>query len=632
MKNSLLLFLCLFLCVALLAQTRIGDVKGSNTYAVIIGISDYQDPEIADLKYSAQDARSFAAFLKSEAGGELENTQIRLLTNEQATSGKMNSALLWLLEVGNPGDKAFVYFAGYGNGVEPNPERPSFWMPYDAPSSIFMAGAFPYLRFKRALSNWAKVRNIDLLILTDSYLLDDMKEPVKKELIKYVSKDTSSVYEMSISADNVPHFTTSSYIKLNERVTYTSLLLEGLIGLADEDKNHEINLLEAGNYVSARVPYQVISNGMLYFLAKEEDTNVATVHPDVMKDMKKKNHWLPPIARLEADGYENSLLAKVDTATRYLYQDFIVAIELNNLLHPPGNSANDLLAQIEQSTDVSKFKNAVRRKLTAALQDETQQAINAYLKTDSKELALRWAYRDHYNHFPDYLARAAELIGERHYLYKALKAKQYYFKGLTIRLEAEALSKKEIVDKKMLYQNALDIQHLALSYEDQAAFIYNELGVIHSQLENWDSSILFLNQATEWAPRWSIPWSNLSLVYGNVNQYDEGIRCGLEAIRVETKDVNAYNNVGIIYLKKKEYGMAERYFKLGIEMEPTASISYYNLACSKSLRGNRQSALKWLEEAVEVGYNDFKNMSTDKDLDNIRNTKRFVSLMSYASK
>ncbi len=39
------------------------------THAVVIGISDYQDPDIPDLRFADRDAEAFAHYLRSPAGG-----------------------------------------------------------------------------------------------------------------------------------------------------------------------------------------------------------------------------------------------------------------------------------------------------------------------------------------------------------------------------------------------------------------------------------------------------------------------------------------------------------------------------------------------------------------------------------
>ena len=47
------------------------------TYAVVVGISDYQDKDIPDLRYADKDAEAFANFLRSEAGGDVYKRQIQ---------------------------------------------------------------------------------------------------------------------------------------------------------------------------------------------------------------------------------------------------------------------------------------------------------------------------------------------------------------------------------------------------------------------------------------------------------------------------------------------------------------------------------------------------------------------------
>lgn len=53
---------------------------------------------------------------------------------------------------------------------------------------------------------------------------------------------------------------------------------------------------------------------------------------------------------------------------------------------------------------------------------------------------------------------------------------------------------------------------------------------------------------------------------------------------------------------------------------------YYNLTCIYSLINNKTSALTYLKKAIDAGYNDYRHVQNDSDLDNIRNEKEFVEL------
>ncbi|TNE56945.1 MAG: hypothetical protein EP344_11660, partial [Bacteroidetes bacterium] len=89
MKTNLLLGIILFLFLGTLSAQERGVTPSNhptsqpanhptNTYAVVVGISNYQDPQIPDLKYAHLDAEAFGAFLRSTAGGALDDDHLRV--------------------------------------------------------------------------------------------------------------------------------------------------------------------------------------------------------------------------------------------------------------------------------------------------------------------------------------------------------------------------------------------------------------------------------------------------------------------------------------------------------------------------------------------------------------------------
>jgi Caspase domain len=72
--------------------------KIQSTSAFVVGISDYQDKNIPDLKYADKDAEAFANYLRSNAGGKLDNEHMKVLINQQATMAQLAIALDWMIE------------------------------------------------------------------------------------------------------------------------------------------------------------------------------------------------------------------------------------------------------------------------------------------------------------------------------------------------------------------------------------------------------------------------------------------------------------------------------------------------------------------------------------------------------
>ncbi|HXG62817.1 MAG TPA: hypothetical protein VNO22_15720 [Planctomycetota bacterium] len=62
-------------------------------------------------------------------------------------------------------------------------------------------------------------------------------------------------------------------------------------------------------------------------------------------------------------------------------------------------------------------------------------------------------------------------------------------------------------------------------------------------------------------------------------------------------------------------------------LRPRDPIAFYNLACSYSNLENLDGAFDALKRAFELGYNDYKHLLKDPDLENVRRDRRFKQLL-----
>ncbi len=65
-----------------------------------------------------------------------------------------------------------------------------------------------------------------------------------------------------------------------------------------------------------------------------------------------------------------------------------------------------------------------------------------------------------------------------------------------------------------------------------------------------------------------------------------------------------------------------------VRLEPDNPNAHYNLACSLALKRRNRDAIKALEKAIELGYNDREWMLKDPDLSDL---KRFPAFRSLAA-
>ena len=64
------------------------------------------------------------------------------------------------------------------------------------------------------------------------------------------------------------------------------------------------------------------------------------------------------------------------------------------------------------------------------------------------------------------------------------------------------------------------------------------------------------------------------------------------------------------------------------QAEPGPLVAY-NVACSRALAGETESALAWLDRAVEQGFRDTAMLDHDNNFDGIRDTDGFRALRSW---
>ena len=94
--------------------------------ALIIGINDYQDEKIDDLKTAVNDAREMSRALKSDYGFD----DVTLLLNEQANESNIIHSLRILATQSKPDDSVLIYYAGHGELDRLT--KAGYWIPHNA--------------------------------------------------------------------------------------------------------------------------------------------------------------------------------------------------------------------------------------------------------------------------------------------------------------------------------------------------------------------------------------------------------------------------------------------------------------------------------------------------------------------
>lgn len=90
--------------------------------------------------------------------------------------------------------------------------------------------------------------------------------------------------------------------------------------------------------------------------------------------------------------------------------------------------------------------------------------------------------------------------------------------------------------------------------------------------------------------------------------------------------VDALQILGDHYTQRGKYNYSLKVDEQLSRLEPCNPLVFYNLACSYSLNGEFDLAAAALEQALSLGYSDFKWLARDPDLRRLRKHPVFRSI------
>jgi hypothetical protein len=131
--------------------------KLGNYRALIIGINDYEDERIPDLKTAVNDARSLGKLLHEKYG-----FQVELMLGKEATKAAIYNKLRTLAASTKPDDSLLIYYAGHGDLDKQYND--GWWIPVDARAGDPLT-YFDNVQVQKAMRNM-KARHV--LLISDS--------------------------------------------------------------------------------------------------------------------------------------------------------------------------------------------------------------------------------------------------------------------------------------------------------------------------------------------------------------------------------------------------------------------------------------------------------------------------------
>ena len=227
--------------------------KKSKVWAVIVGISDYKEPGINDLKYAKQDAEIYYNFLKSAQGGGIADERVRLLTDKNATRINIIKALDDLFNQAEPQDMVIFYTACHGQ-ADPR-TRKVYFICHDTEVDALNATAVSQREVEEIFESTKAGKRIWLADACHSggagLQIRANEAALTQKLLDEIGNSGDGIAILSSSSNN--EFSYEDIKWGNGHGVFTYYLTEGLKGKADEDKDGKVSIREIEEYVKSNV-------------------------------------------------------------------------------------------------------------------------------------------------------------------------------------------------------------------------------------------------------------------------------------------------------------------------------------------------------------------------------------------
>lgn len=662
--NFQILTLLLFFALNLFAQEnganslRIIGAKKPKTFAVVIGISDYQNPEIPDLSFAHRDAQVFADFLRSPAGNNLQDDNLRILINEEATGAAVATAIDWLYDSVEENDQALIYFSGHGDVERKGINQLGFLLCWDSGPKIYMAGGTYSLYYLQNIISAISIeKKAKVVLIADACRSGKLAgSSVNGSQLTAANLAQQYENEIKILSCQPDEFSVEGIQWGGGRGAFSFHLIEGLIGKADANQDKTVKLMEIGRYLEDNVSAEVAPLSQIPMIVGARGTKVSLVDEVSLAALLLENENSDPnknyIASKSNLSYDLELL---DSTSYQTYLDFENALSKKEFLAPDSLCAEFYFNQLIANQSIIHLHPEVTRRYVIALQDDAQQSINAILEEDPNSLYnSQVAFQKKFKDFPKLLNKAGQLLGNQHYLYNNIKAREYLFEGILLYMKYSSFENPSIEKG----QEILNYYFKSLELEPKMALTHYFISLCYSKIfkdskesfsyavkaseyagswarpyvhlayylskdsKDFDNAKIYLDKATEMDSTSALVWKGWTSWHLYQRNFEQALSVAQKVAELTPQDPFAWLNIAGIHIHVRRDSLAKIALLKTIELDSSQFMAFYYLGYIASRNGENGDA--------EINYLQALNINPENEKIRIMFAKHYTKIESYS--
>lgn len=603
-RSLFALFFLLFSCL-IFGQTGTAGTKNTikppipNTYALIVGVSNYQYPDqYKPLDWADRDGREFYNYLIKSNRGAIKSGNIDTLFNEQATSDAILLKLIEIKEKLKEGDLFYFYFSGHGDAIN---SEAAYLLAYDAPpgrggkeKNHYLAGRGVIEIYKiKLIFKMIRDNNVRVVFISDACRTNELAggEAGKQSFYRKVMDEDAGEIRFTSCAANQKSFEGPQWG--GGRGLFSYHFINGLTGLADSDNDGKVTVKEIDRYVTDMVesdskdqefqyPQQTPELGCSIQYCEYQILNYVDPGQKAMLVQKMQNlQGDQGLVAAKGKGIDLTSLMR-SSASEKLYQDFTFLLRAGNLTGP--ESAHSVYLKMLEDKSLSvEAKTEVRRLLCTYLNNAVNKVIFAYL---DGSLKYREYSKEYFLKVYDELKLYAELSELYEYNKKQIDANLLFLKG-------HSYYESERTSELLIGLSTIDS---AIAINPDASYLFNIRARYLFQLHRYSDCLDALQHALELAPNWVTPLTNKGVVYGTLGNYDSSFIYIRRSLELDTNYISTYKALSDMHALSGDLDSAIYLLDVAIQKDPLDADLY-------SRKGDLLYRKGQKKEAIALFYN-----------------------------
>ena len=592
----------------------------NNVYALVIGISKYQDradksQKVPDLNYADKDAQLYMTYLNEYCNHFAKNKPIvKKLLNEEATEEAINNKFQELKAKANAGDLVIIYFAGHGDFENLPKGVAGYLLCYDTPKNNIRKGwGMDFI--DKDLSDMEKDK-IKTIFIADACHAG-MLETVDGVRRAKGFNESSIIYDKSIKllSSDKEQVSSEDRSLCDGHGFFTYFLIKGLLGEADRNNNIKVTMNELKNYFGGEMYDRtrdinktqtptIICSDLEFPIGTREPNPSEALNCLLGKESKNNN-----ITYVQSNTKEIDVFTELSSKQKSLHEQILLCLKNKQFFTPKNANAVELYEQLIREKLSATVLTKITFELQFAFKEFAQSLIQKY--TENGKIPTYDEFEKGSDVMRKYLEDKSISQNDR---------KKY--ESIQVFLEAYAVHRKYSQSKLRMSGNEIDKiyeenikrvetilrKNQSDVYWNDEAYLHNLLGRLYKVIGNQNKSKIEYSQAANLAPNWVFPKWNLISFEPNSeeniekkikkykainNQYPDFIDCYLSITQLnyslkipnyqESKNYldralakaqelkedssmfsSIYNYYGILYENQKKNSEAENYYKLAL--------------------------------------------------------------------